>query len=290
MSGRRSSYYHAVLGCEAIINGPLTSNEGLPPRLSILDTNETHPAVVRCQVTCFNHSGVYNPAMALIITSEEQFISVPAGNISSRDAYGLYEIFFSGISSCEAHNNYTMEFEYLIYSNSFKIDRAVLQCGVIHPFTNPPCWGQSYGIIRYDTELVYITPTLTTTNVSSSATLPATESQTTTTNMCSSSPPVMVTNGLSQEQSGLASSIAILAVTVIIETVLLILLLMYIYFTRPLRRIRKVQPLQQSLVMKTVHANEKAAEQANTFSSTQTNKLEDMISSRDTCSKYVIKY
>ena len=148
-------YYHAVLGCcsEAIINGPLTS-EGLEATVHILYTNETHPAVVRCQVTCLNHSRFYSPAMALVITSKEQFRIIPAGNISSWD--GLYDIHFNGTSSCEAHNNYTMEFEYHIYSNSSNIDRTVLQCGVhTNHFSNRPaynilCLGQLYGIIRYD--------------------------------------------------------------------------------------------------------------------------------------------
>ena len=235
-------------------------------------------------MTCLNQQGIYNPAMSLIITSQERFTSVRG--TSTRD--DLYEILFSGISNCGAHNNYTMEFEYLIYSNSSKIDRAVLQCGVVYPFTNPPCWGQSYVIIRYDTELV-----TTTTSMSSPATLSTTELQTTTTNMCSS--PTIVTIGLSQEQSGLASSIAILAVIVITETVLLVLLSMYMIMRSQRKNRIALAPLErQSLVMKTVRANEKAAEQAITCtSSTQTElnpKLLDKKSSWDTRSKYVIKF
>jgi hypothetical protein len=44
-----------AIGCEAIINGPLSS-EDLSPwnQLSSLDINETHPAAVRCQVICLN--------------------------------------------------------------------------------------------------------------------------------------------------------------------------------------------------------------------------------------------
>ena len=158
------------LGCDAIISGPLNS-EGFAFQLFSLNTNETHPAVVRCHVTCLNQQGVYNPAMALIITSQERFISVRGSNIiSSGD--GLYEIYFRGISSCEAQNNYIMEFEYLIYSSSSDIDRAVVLCGVVHPFTSPPCWGQAYGIVRYDTNLATTTTyTLSTTATSTNSSI-----------------------------------------------------------------------------------------------------------------------
>ena len=156
------------------ISGPLTS-EGLELSTLHLFTNETHPAVVRCQVTCHNYLGFYNPVMGLIITSEEpaRLRRIPAVNISSGD--GLYEILFNLISMCEAHNNHTMKFEYLIYSNNSNIDGAVLQCGVFvrhSPIANPPelCWGQTHGIIRYDTKTITIT-------------LPTTKSQTTRTDM-----------------------------------------------------------------------------------------------------------
>ena len=49
-----------------------------------------------------------------------------------------------------------MEFEYLIYSNHSNIDCSVVVCGVeFHDWHPGPlslhiCWGQSYGIIRYD--------------------------------------------------------------------------------------------------------------------------------------------
>ena len=138
-----------AVGCEAMISGPLDS-EGAALWLSILELNETHPAVVRCQVTCLNQQGACNPVMALIITSQEQFIIV-RGSIT-RDEL-LYEIHFQHISYCEAQNNCTMEFEFLIYSNSSKLDQSVLQCGVvcIHPSTSLPIvsLGQAYGIIRF---------------------------------------------------------------------------------------------------------------------------------------------
>jgi hypothetical protein len=112
--------------CEAIINGPLNS-EDLSPwnQLSSWDVNETHPAAVRCQVTCLNQQGVYHPAMALIVTNQEKFIPI-LHYLDGVDAYswnGLYfEIDYKNISHCNMQNNYTMEFEYLIYSNTSEID------------------------------------------------------------------------------------------------------------------------------------------------------------------------
>ena len=146
MNGCIVWYYHAVLGCEAIISGPLTG-DGLPYRVSTFNINGTHPAVVRCRVTCLNHQGSYIPVMALNIASLEDYEIIPGASIY-RHWDGLYEIHVRGISFCEEQNN-TTEIEYLIYSNSSDIDGAVLQCGVIHPPTNPPCWGQSIGIINF---------------------------------------------------------------------------------------------------------------------------------------------
>ena len=89
--------------------------------------------------------------MALFITSRQELEIVPGASIyRHRDGLLIYEIHFRRISSCEAQNNYTMEFEYLIYSNSSDIDGAVLQCGV-RSFINQargPCLGQSIGIIN----------------------------------------------------------------------------------------------------------------------------------------------
>ena len=89
--------------------------------------------------------------MGLIITSEEYERIIPAGRISSRD--GLYEISVYLISTCEAHN-YTMEFEYFIYSNNSNIDGAILRCGVVIYYpdsrSSVPCLGQTLGIIRYN--------------------------------------------------------------------------------------------------------------------------------------------
>ena len=204
-------YCHAVLGCEAIISGPLAiTGDGIPHLLLSFNINGTHPALVRCHVTCLNQQGVYNPAMVLIITSQERFTIIPGSNTSSRD--GLYEIYFRGISSCEAQNNYTMEFEYLIYSNSSDINRAVLQCGVVHPHTNPPCWGSSYGIIRYygtmttTAAATTILPPPTTIDSMSS---PGTSSVPSTTTL------IIGLRG-SQLQSGLISLAIILAIAMVI--------------------------------------------------------------------------
>ena len=50
-----------------------------------------------------------------------------------------------------------MEYEYLITSNSSKINRSVVICGVnaFHdslPYSLHTCWGQSYGIIRAEVD------------------------------------------------------------------------------------------------------------------------------------------
>ena len=145
-------FFFFTVGCEAIVSGPL-NDDGILYQLSTFDINETHPAVVRCLVSCLDRQRIYYPAMALIITSQELFVSVRGPYISSsRD--GLYEIHYRNVSSCEAQNNYTMEFEYLIYSNSSIIDRALAICGAIiyfTPFINYSlCWGQLFGIIRYN--------------------------------------------------------------------------------------------------------------------------------------------
>ena len=163
------SYYCCVGGCEAIINGPF-NHEDLSPwsQLSSLDVNETYPAVVRCKVTCLNQQGFYHPAMALIITSQEEFIPF-LYYVDRVDAYssnGLYfEIHYKNVSYCNVQNNYTMEFEYLIYSNTSKIDRSVVTCGIqfsVYPNqTDDVCWGDTFGIVRYNgPELVSVVPSV----------------------------------------------------------------------------------------------------------------------------------
>ena len=147
----------ATIGCEAIINGPLIG-EDLSPwnQLFSLDINETHPARVRCQVTCLNQQGFYHPAMALIVTSQEEFIPI-LHYLDGVDTYSLnglyFEVHYQNFSHCNVQNNYTMEFEYLIYSNTSEIDRSVVTCGVkfrAHLYQNNSiCWGNMFEIVRY---------------------------------------------------------------------------------------------------------------------------------------------
>ena len=263
-------------GCGAEISGPFNS-EGIPLLLSMFETNETHPAVVRCHVICLNQQGTYSPAMALIITSQERFISVYGSSVSSRD--GLYEIHHGNVSFCEAQNNYTMEFEYLIYSNSSLINHAIVACGVVHPFTNPPCWGQSYGIIRY-TELAATTVTndcnlcSLTSTVSLPTILPTDQS-------------IEFARGRVHVYSTLLSVIIILVIIVVIATsVSFVFGLLYM---RSCKKIAKIE--EQPLVMKTVHnkgevklQKDSPAEEASNHSPIHTElnqKLPDMISSQD---------
>ena len=89
-------FFFYTAECEAMISGLLNS-EGTVPWLSILETNGTHPAVVRCQVTCLDQQEFYNyiPAMALIITSQERFIRVSGPY--TRDGF-IYETRYGNIN------------------------------------------------------------------------------------------------------------------------------------------------------------------------------------------------
>ena len=161
-----------------MISGPLNNGGEVPGSpLIVLEMNETHPAKVRCQATCLGQQGTsYGPAMAVIVTSQEEFIPVYGKRDSftySRD--GLhFEVRTGNVSYCEAQNNNTMEYEYLITSNSSKTDRSVVFCGIQYykdwPYNNSyydlvlrvcTCWGQSYGIIHaeVDTLADYQAPT-----------------------------------------------------------------------------------------------------------------------------------
>ena len=69
--------------------------------------------------------------MGLIITSQGKFTEIPQfWRMYSRD--GSYtDVHVGGASFCDAQNNYTMEFEYVISSSSLNlIDRAIVVCGV----------------------------------------------------------------------------------------------------------------------------------------------------------------
>ena len=158
------------VGCEAVIDGPLkhTSEQPLSSLftsqpLPLFDTKLTHPAVVRCWVTCLNQQGTYRPAMALIVTSQGRLIEIDQSVMISSDGHSKSSIVTGNVSNCEPQNNYTMEFEYFIYSNdSNLIDRAVVVCGVQVVDQNTSsshiCLGQSYGIIQYYESAPITTP------------------------------------------------------------------------------------------------------------------------------------
>ena len=159
----------SCVGCEAVIDGPLkhTSEQPLSvpftsQPLPLFDTNLTHPAVVRCQVTCLNQQGTYRPAMAFIITSQGRLLEIgQSWYMIGSDGYS--RILTGNVNNCEPQNNYTMEFEYRIYSNDFNlIDRAVVVCGVraidLHTSSSHTCLGQSYGIIQYYESAPITTP------------------------------------------------------------------------------------------------------------------------------------
>ena len=80
-----------------------------------LETNEMHPARVRCQATCLDRLGACNPDLSLIVTSQEQF--TPVCLYGARDSFysrdGLHAKIHRDISYCEAQNNYTVEEEKL---------------------------------------------------------------------------------------------------------------------------------------------------------------------------------
>ena len=148
-----------------MISGPLNNGGSL---LTILETNKTHPARIRCQATCLDQQGTsYRPAMALILRSQEHYIPiVPVYGHGARDSftYSKHGLHFEiRVSYFDVQNNYTMEYEYLITSNASKIDRSVVFCGIKHynvmyyndqPYYDQACtcWGQSYGIIHAEVD------------------------------------------------------------------------------------------------------------------------------------------
>ena len=281
-----------------MISGPL-NKEGMVSQLSILETNETHPATISCQVTCLDQHGIYFPAMTLIITSQEQLIEARGSRFYSYAWDGLYSvIYFRHISSCEAQNNYTMEFEYLIYSNSSKIDRAVLQCGVVHSITNHPCWGLSYGIIRYESEsaqFVHESGSATT------ATNPeSTQAYTRTSNFTHTASTIIVT--ANSRSSSISLGFGWLIYTLISITVLTSILLItvlplttgFLYMRSRRRNViipQCVQTVEQTLVTKVKQSSENAVKEKETSLNEEPNcspvqvqidqKLPDTISSRN---------
>ena len=142
------------------------------PQVYGLVANETY-----CFVQCLNHAGTYNPALLLVNTMEATYEEFRTLDISIEE----YEISFRHISTCEAANNYTMEFEYYFYPRSAQLDGAVIVCGVIHPHSQPPCWGQSYAVISYDVDdpTTYTMPTSPTTTTTTTTAINNTDLPTT---------------------------------------------------------------------------------------------------------------
>ena len=282
-----------------MISGPL-NNGGSP--LTILEANKTHPARVRCQATCLDQQGTsYHPAMALILHGQEQYVPVYGARDSfTNSRHGLH--FEIHASYCEAQNNYTMEYEYLITSDASKIDRSVVFCGITYydwPYRQEcTCWGQSYGIlyVEVDTLADYQAPT----NPSSTQ---AAYTSTAILNYCASIIQ-QSGNGTGISRSGAAGWLHILIpiiLVIIVITITLPLAVGFLYLR--LRRRQKsnvvapqcIQTVEQTLVIKVEQpvASESAAvrEKETSFSENSDSscssiqaqlqeKLPDTISSR----------
>ena len=259
--------------------------------------NEIHPARVRCQATCLNQQGTYSPAMALIVTSQEEFITVRGARYRFYYPWnGLhFEIRTGNVSYCEAQNNYTMEYEYLIASNSSKIDRSVVICGV-HAFHDwPPhiCWGQSYGIIRADVRTHHA-------NLSSNTHYANLSSNTVTKYTTVTDSTIHISNiGIASASAG--SLVYTLASTIVILFIITLLLtfgfLRLKYQSRTRIAPQCVQTVEQSLVIKVEQPvasesaavreketsfNEKSDSNRSSIQAQLQEKLPDTISSRST--------
>lgn len=141
---------------------------GYTKQVYSLKANQTTPAEINCLVRCLNHSGIYSPALLVVKPKEAMFTSLRQRNRTTVD----YSISYRSISTCQASNNYTMEFEYYVYAFSARLDDALFVCGVVHPHTAPPCWGQSYAVIDYNPFVPTTPPTTdSTTLVTSSNTV-----------------------------------------------------------------------------------------------------------------------
>ena len=90
-----------IAECEAVISGPLNEEGRAPWWLTVLEINETHPAIVRCQVTCLDQQGFYRPAMALIITSQEQFKAVYYNSLTTTTDGAYSKILLGNVSSLQ---------------------------------------------------------------------------------------------------------------------------------------------------------------------------------------------
>ena len=126
--------------------------------------NSSDPAVLRCRVIC-RHYGQHLPALGIILTEHGLHKEVRSVNITNKR---LYNITYEHIQSCDLSNNIElMEFQYSFYSLNVSMHKTVLTCGVIHPLSQPPCWAQSYAVIRYYEPMI---PCMTTTNLTTTIT------------------------------------------------------------------------------------------------------------------------
>ena len=240
-----------------MISGPLNNGGSL---LTILQTNNTHPARVRCQATCLDHQGTsYRPAMALILRGQEHYIPiVPVYGHRAHDSFNNYSkhgLHF--ISYCEAQNNYIMEYEYLITSNASKSDCSVVFCGNKYYYSHNDynqvctCWGQSYGIIHaeVDTLADYQTPT------NPSSTQAAYTSIQFAVNDCSS---CSISYYAALSATSLVSTLISIILVIIIITIILPLTIGFLYLRSRKRQKSNVfaplsqcvQTVEQSLVIK----------------------------------------
>ena len=183
-------------------------------------------------------------------------------------------------------------------SISSKIDRAVLQCGVVHSITNHPCWGLSYGIIHYESEsaqFVHESGSATT------ATNPeSTQAYTRTSNFTHTASTIIVT-ATSRSYStrlGFGWLIHTLISITVLTSILLITVLPLttgFLYTRSRRRNeiipQCVQTVEQTLVTKVKQSSENAVKEKETSLNEEPNcspvkvqidqKLPDTISSRN---------
>ena len=189
--------------------------------------------------------------MALIVTSQEQFIEVRgAVNVSSTD--GLYEIYYGNISHCDAQNNHTMKYTFLIYSTSSKIDHAVLVCGITYSPVDTPCWGQTNGIIRYNGDLATTTQQPSKSNMHSPPYSPSPLFATT---------PSSTTHAMAGSQPS-DSKLVLLYIVISIVIIIVLSVPFVAGFLYKYMRSSKTTAVteEEGLVMKDIHSNEEEGE------------------------------
>ena len=189
--------------------------------------------------------------MALIMTSQGQLMKIgQSRRMISSDGYS--RILSGNVSNCEPQNNYTMEFEYLIYSNNFNlINHAIVACGVQaydwHTCASHTCLGQSYGIIRYSESATVTTA------------LASTQSATRVLNEATSAEPPGGSAGKdSRSPEWELLTIVVIGVAIILMVILLIV--GFPYMSSRSRALRRkgltphcVQTVEQTLVIKVDH-------------------------------------